>query len=183
MAKSTAAKPAETPVRKWPVQWFVIGGIVLVVEFTLKYLAWLYRIEGVIIDIPDIASLNIVYVENRHSAFGMMRSVPQWVNTGLLGLSVVFLTGITIQQINSPDSTEMMRRGIFCFVVGAIGNMVDRLTVGAVVDYVDIRLGENGSFYALAWNISDLVINVGFAHVIIESFKPKKKIEEEKKSN
>jgi lipoprotein signal peptidase len=63
-----------------------------------------------------------------------------------------------------------MRRGVFCFVVGAIGNLVDRaLLRGAVVDYIDIRLGEHGSWYALAWNISDLVINLGFAHILYDS--------------
>ena len=155
---------------KWPAWWFFTGAIVLVIEFALKYLAWRYRYEANLIDIPGLVSFNVLYVENRHSAFSMMRSFPDWVGRSLLLVSIVFLVGLTVHQIRSPDSTEISRRGIFCFIVGAIGNLVDRaLLSGAVVDYIDIRLGEEGSWYALAWNISDLVINLGFAHIMYES--------------
>ena len=155
---------------KWPLRWFLIGAGVLTLEFALKYAAWLYRIEQNLINIPGYLSFNILYVENRHSAFSMMRSFPDWVGQSLLLLSIVFLVGLTVHQIRSPDSTEISRRGIFCFIIGAIGNLVDRaLLDGAVVDYIDIRLGDDGSWYALAWNISDLVINLGFAHIMYES--------------
>ena len=155
---------------RWPARWFVYGAIVLVVEFALKFAAWWYRYEAPLVNIEPYVSFNIVYVENRFSAFSMLRSVPQWANTGLLTLSVVFLAWLTYQQTVSDDSTELTRRGIFCFLVGAAGNMADRLTVGAVIDYIDIQLGEHGSFYALAWNISDLVINLGFAYIMYEAF-------------
>jgi signal peptidase II len=155
---------------RWPQKWFMIGGVVLLTECVLKYLAWKHRHEQELLNVPGYLSFNIVYVENRHSAFSMMRNFPEWINFSLLGLSVVVLGVLTYQQIKSTDSTEIMRRGIFCFIVGAVGNLIDRaLLGGAVVDYIDIRLGENGSWYALAWNISDLVINLGFAHVMYES--------------
>jgi lipoprotein signal peptidase len=155
---------------KWPAWWFVTGAIVLLIEFTLKYLAWRHRYEATLIDIPGVVSFNVLYVENRHSAFSMMRSFPDWVGRSLLLVSIVFLIGLTVHQVRSPDSTEISRRGIFCFIVGAIGNLVDRaLLSGAVVDYIDIRLGDDGSWYALAWNISDLVINLGFAHIMYEA--------------
>lgn len=157
---------------RWPVSWFLVGAIVLTIEFMLKFAAWTYRLEQELINFPPYVSLNIVYVENRYSAFSMMRGFPQWVNYSLLGVAIVFLTIITWQQVKSDDSSVVMRRGVFCFVIGAIGNMVDRILLeGAVVDYIDIRLGEDGSYYALAWNISDLVINLGFAHIMYESIR------------
>lgn len=162
---------------RWPIQWFVIGLVTLAIEFGLKYAAWEYRYESEIINFPPYVSFNIVYVENRFSAFGMMRSVPDWANKSLLALSVVFLVWLTYQQTVSDDSTAVTRRGIFCFIVGAIGNMADRLTVGAVVDYVDIQLGEHGSYYALAWNLSDLVINLGFAHIMYDALFTKDNVE------
>ena len=165
---------------RWPTRWFVYGAITLVVELVLKIAAWKYQAEGVLINIPRIVSFNMVYVENRHSAFGMMRSIPTWANTGLLILSVVFLVGLTVQLVRDPKSTTMMRRGIFCFVIGAIGNMGDRLTVGAVVDYIDFRLGDNGDIYSLAWNISDLVINLGFAHIMYEVLFTPKPVDDKK---
>lgn len=162
---------------RWPTSWFILGSLVLLAEFALKFLAWKYPSDFEIINLFDNQfSLNVVYVENRHSAFGMMRAVPDWVNHSLLGLSVLFLTGLTVHTARSGDSTAMTRKGIFCFVIGAIGNMVDRLLVGAVIDYIDFRLGPGGSTYTLAWNISDLVINLGFAFVLLDSIRDTAKI-------
>ena len=156
---------------KWPTRWFAMGAAVLAIEFALKFGAWKYRMEKELVNVPGYFSFNIVYVENRHSAFSMMRNFPEWLSMSLLGLSILILVGLTYQQVTAADSTEIMRRGVFCFVIGAIGNLVDRASLrGAVVDYIDIRLGDDGSIYALAWNISDLVINLGFAHIMYEAF-------------
>jgi len=162
------SKPVEKTSR-WPTVWFVLGTVTLAIEFALKLAAWKFRREFEILNIADQFSLNVVYVENRHSAFGMMRAVPDWINHSLLGLSIIFLVALTVHTAKNPEASCMLRKGIFCFVIGAIGNMVDRLLVGAVVDYIDFRLGPEGSIYMLAWNISDLVINLGFAFVILDS--------------
>ena len=156
-------------VHSWPTRWFLLGGCFLVLEFFLKYWSFLYRYEFELLNIPNFVSFNVVYVENRHSAFGMLRHVPDWLNRTLLGVSVVALGAITYYQATSRDSTVYTRRGIFCFIVGAIGNMVDRCTVGAVVDYIDISFSEAMGGYTLAWNISDLIINFGFAHLLYDS--------------
>jgi signal peptidase II len=153
---------------RWPMKWFFYGLLTLLIEFGLKYSAWIHRVYVEILDVPRIVKFNIVYVENRHSAFGMMRHVPDWLNHSLLAFSVIVLGVITWQQVVSNDSSTVARRGIFCFIIGAIGNMVDRLTVGAVIDYIQFELADWGSGYTLAWNISDLVINVGFAHILWE---------------
>ena len=155
---------------KWPRKWFVVGGVILLLEFALKYASWATRYHAELVEFPGLISFDIVYVENRHSAFGMMRAVPDWVNKGMLFVSVLVLIWITRQVATSPDSSAIARRGIFCFIIGAIGNMVDRLTVGAVIDYIQFQLGGWGNFYTLAWNISDLVINAGFAHILWELF-------------
>ena len=177
-AKRRSGRPSTSPKfsgsretlkgSQWPVKWFLYGFLTLLIEFTLKYAAWSYRVFAQIVEYPGLVTFNIVYVENRHSAFGMMKRFPDWVNHSLLALSVVVLIVITWQHVVSVDSSVVARRGIFCFVIGAIGNMVDRLTVGAVVDYIQFQLGDWGNGYTLAWNISDLVINVGFAHIMWE---------------
>jgi len=153
---------------KWPISWFMVGLVVLAIEFALKYISWSTRYEAELVEFPGLISFDIVYVENRHSAFGMMRSFPDWVNKSMLGVSVLILVWITRTISSSPDSSVVARRGVFCFIVGAIGNMVDRLTIGAVVDYIQFTLGGWANYYSLAWNISDLVINAGFAHILWE---------------
>ena len=170
---------------RWPKKWFIVGFVVLAVEFALKYASWVTRYETELIEFPGLISFDIVYVENRHSAFGMMRAFPDWVNKCMLGVSVLILVWITRQIATAPDSSVVARRGVFCFIVGATGNMVDRLTVGAVIDYIQFTLGGWANYYSLAWNISDLVINAGFAHILWEIFveepKRNKAAEAEKK--
>lgn len=167
MAVRTRSQVRETSTR-WPMNWFVIGAAVLVVELVLKYASWSTRYSAELVDFPELISFDIVYVENRHSAFGMMRSFPDWVNKSMLMVSVLVLVWITRQVATAEDSSAVARKGVLCFIVGAVGNMVDRLTVGAVIDYIQFTLGGWANHYSLAWNISDLVINAGFAHILWE---------------
>ena len=168
MAVRTRSQIRESAA-KWPKQWFVIGIAVLLVEFALKYASWSSRYSAELVEFPGLVSFEIVYVENRHSAFGMMRSFPDWVNKSMLGVSVLVLVWITHQVAVGEDSSAVARRGVLCFIVGAVGNMVDRLSVGAVIDYIQFTLGGWANHYSLAWNISDLVINAGFAHILWEA--------------
>lgn len=177
--KKTAKNFAVTEPR-WPVRWFILGALFLAVEFALKYLAYKYPPSQRLLTVGEFVYFELCSVVNPHSALSMLRNVPVWARNVLMLLSVSLLIFITYQQVVSPKSTVLTRRGIFCLIIGAIGNGPDRLLVGGVVDYIYFQTGAWGNHYSLAWNISDLLINCGLGHVLLSAIREER--EEKKKS-
>lgn len=164
-----AKRPSTSSARsdRWPLVWFIYGALFLALEFGLKYAAYHYPPSMRLFTIGELVYVQLCSVINPDSAMSMLRGVPDWGKHALMAFSVLALMYVTYQQIVSPTSTRLTRRGVFCLIIGAIGNGPDRLLVGGVVDYIFFETGGVLGPYALAWNISDLMINFGLANVIL----------------
>ncbi len=166
---------AEPAAKRWPVCWFVFGGLFLALEFALKYLAFIHPPSLRVFTLGQFLFVELCSVINPNSAFSMLRNVPEWAKTSLMLFSVLVLLLIVYQQVNSPTSTVLTRRGVFCLVIGALGNGPDRFLVGGVVDYIYFQAGAWMGHYSLAWNLSDLMINCGLAHMIWSAVQEERK--------
>ena len=116
-------------------------------------------------NLKDISTLPIIenifhftYVENRGAAFGMLAD-HRWV---FMILSVVGIAAIFVYlTVTKPKSWWM--RLAQCFIVGGgVGNMIDRIARGYVIDFIDCRFID---FYV--FNVADSFVCVGCAMFII----------------
>ena len=116
-------------------------------------------------NLKDISTLPIIenifhftYVENRGAAFGMLAD-HRWV---FMILSVVGIAAIFVYlTVTKPKSWWM--RLARCFIVGGgVGNMIDRIARGYVIDFIDCRFID---FYV--FNVADSFVCVGCAMFII----------------
>ena len=116
-------------------------------------------------NLKDISTLPIIenifhftYVENRGAAFGMLadhRSV-------FMILSVVGIAAIFVYLTVTKPKSWWMRLAL-CFIVGGgVGNMIDRIARGYVIDFIDCRFIN---FYV--FNVADSFVCVGCAMFII----------------
>ncbi|KAF4674861.1 hypothetical protein FOL47_008609 [Perkinsus chesapeaki] len=157
----------------YPLKWWTIGGLFLAIEFSLKYLANRFRPSGSILSIfSSVLEFDVCYVENRHSALSFARGINRTLYWAMMSVSILLLTGAFVYFFIKKDANWRNKLGIFIFMVGAVGNGLDRLLVGAVVDYVSIS-GEDpifGRHYYLAWNLSDLVINAAFGTLVYQGY-------------
>ena len=95
---------------------------------------------------------NIVHVRNRGVTFGLLSGKLQPIVFVILALIVVgFL-------INYARKNESHRSLISLIVGGAIGNVIDRIAYGSVIDFLDFHLG---SYHWPAFNIADSAIVIG----------------------
>ena len=115
---------------------------------------------------PLAPFLNIVLVMNPGVSFGMFGSAPQWVGWAL----VVFALGIAAAlSIWLRGVTErLLAAGLGLVVGGAVGNVVDRVRFGAVVDFLDLHWGD---FHWPAFNVADSAITVGVVLLILDALK------------
>jgi len=122
---------------------------------------------------------HLTYVENTGSAFGMLKD-HRWV---FMTLSVVLIIGLLAFFIYFYKSlSPIMRCACSMIIAGGIGNMIDRVLVGYVVDFFDFTLIDFAVF-----NVADSFVCVGAGLFILwfildsvkeEKAKKQKKLEE-----
>ncbi len=116
--------------------------------------------------IPDLFSLT--YAENRGIAFGLEFAPP-----AVLFLMTALITAVVLFYVlKSKNRTPLFLVPFALITGGGIGNMIDRITIGRVVDflYFDLYNGHIFGFYLSLWpifNVADSAISVGACLLIL----------------
>ena len=114
--------------------------------------------------IPNLFSLTRIH--NTGAAFGLLDSVDLPFKTGLLAVvSVAALVGLVMFAVSLPEIHRLARVGVALVVGGAAGNLIDRVWLGYVVDFVDVYWG---TWHFWAFNVADSAISVGMALIILD---------------
>lgn len=110
------------------------------------------------------AFLNIVLVWNRGISFGVLNRDSAWQPWLLSGVAILIVTGLLIWV--RKVETGMLVVAIGLVSGGAIGNVVDRIRHGAVVDFVDFHVG---GWHFATFNVADAAIVTGVALMLFDS--------------
>ncbi|OEU51395.1 MAG: signal peptidase II [Desulfobulbaceae bacterium S3730MH12] len=126
--------------------------------------------------IPDF--FNLVYVTNTGAAFSILAGVDSaWKHYFFLGVGGVALIGLTIARFRLRKENSLYGLALALICGGAVGNLIDRIRFGSVVDFLDFHLA---GYHWPAFNIADSAICIGaglFLVVnILESRKQKKEV-------
>ena len=115
----------------------LVGGIIID-QFT-KWLAVKFIMPVVsvpVIKIGGVEVINFTYVENRGAAFGMLKNAPWVFNTVSTVAIIVMLAYLFLGHAES----KLSGIALSMLVSGGIGNMIDRVTLRYVVDFIDFRI-------------------------------------------
>ena len=105
-------------------------------------------------------------MHNYGAAFGLMNAADFPFKTVVLSIvATVALLALTVYASTLPVEQLLARVGLALIVGGAAGNLIDRLTAGYVVDFVDVYW-RNWHFWA--FNVADAAITVGVAFMILD---------------
>ena len=99
---------------------------------------------------------NWVLVWNRGVSFGLFSAHPEWMPWILLSLTTAMTLAMTVWLFLTPRILTVY--GLACVIGGAVGNILDRLQHGAVVDFLDFHLG---GYHWPAFNLADSFIFIG----------------------
>ena len=118
----------------------------------------LYQSKPVIQDL-----LHFTYVTNDGMAFGL--SFPGGKH--ILLIMTILLTGFIIGFLwKEKNGHPLMKYGLALILSGAIGNLIDRLLYGKVVDFLDLMIGN---FHWYIFNVADSSVTIGMILFIIHS--------------
>jgi len=144
--------------------WLSLAALVLLADQATKWLVLQTMPLGEVI--PITGFFNLVHVRNPGAAFSFLADAGGWQRW----LFAAFAIGVSALLI------FMMRRApeqrLFCFAAalvigGAIGNLIDRLVFGEVIDFLDFHWQ---GWHWPAFNVADSGITVGAFLIIADEF-------------
>jgi signal peptidase II len=146
-------------------RWFVLAAAVVVADQATKALV-LSRFnagEGLVI----APYFNLVLVYNKGAAFSFLSEAPGWQTPLLVGFALVAIAVVAYLLVRSPGRW-VLSAGLALILGGALGNVIDRLRFGQVVDFLDFHAG---GWHWPAFNVADSAITVGAVLLILDGLR------------
>lgn len=117
---------------------------------------------------PQVFALT--YVRNMGAAFGMFqRATPPFREAFFIVLPLLALAALFFLIFRLEENRKIPAFALSLIVAGAIGNLIDRIRLGYVVDFLDFHWKE--VYHWPAFNVADSCIVVGVILMFIESFR------------
>jgi signal peptidase II len=108
---------------------------------------------------------NLVLAFNKGAAFSFLARAPGWQTPLFIAVAVVAIVIVSVLLARSP-ADRLVCAGLAMILGGALGNLVDRLRYGQVVDFLDFHLY---GWHWPAFNVADSAITIGAGLLIYES--------------
>lgn len=145
--------------------WLGLSILLLVIDQLTKLLAKNNLFEGVAKPVTGFLNWTLVY--NPGAAFSFLAQAGGWQRWFFTGLGLVAALAM-IWLIRKNSQQTLFSLAISLVLSGAIGNVIDRIAYGAVVDFIDVYYG---SWHWPAFNIADSAITIGVILLIFDEIK------------
>lgn len=112
---------------------------------------------------------SITYVRNPGAAFGLFAEMGDLTRMAILvGVSVVAVGLLTAFFLRSPHADRVSRVAAVLVMGGAVGNLIDRIRFGEVIDFLDVYLG---AYHWPAFNVADSCITIGIGLFVVGAWR------------
>jgi len=110
----------------------------------------------------------LTYVRNRGAVFGFLAGIDSWWRMPFfLTFSAIAVVLLAIFYIRSRPDQGLLRLSLALILAGAVGNVIDRLRFGYVIDFLDVHWHH---YHWPAFNIADSAISVGICLMLLEAY-------------
>jgi len=117
--------------------------------------------------IPLLPFFKLTYVHNTGAAFSFLSEAGGWQRWFFAGLALVISVIIAVWLSRLEKHETLLAVSLSLILGGAVGNLIDRLAYGYVIDFLDVYYG---TWHWPAFNIADSAITLGVALMLLESF-------------
>ncbi|HSX19714.1 MAG TPA: signal peptidase II, partial [Gammaproteobacteria bacterium] len=112
--------------------------------------------------------LNLHLAYNKGAAFGVLESAGGWQRWAFIAVAIITSAVILLWGKKLGKKHKLETLALSLILGGAWGNLIDRIRVGYVIDYIDFYIG-NWHWYT--FNVADIAICVGAVLLVLLSFK------------
>jgi len=146
------------------LRWLGLAGLVIGLDQACK--AWISATMSLYESIPVLPFLNLTLLHNTGAAFSFLADAGGWQRWLFSALALVVSVLIIFWLFYIPPRHRLQAAGLALILGGALGNVWDRITLGYVVDFLDIYYQ---TWHWPAFNIADSAISVGAVLLIVDA--------------
>jgi len=151
-------------VSNWPA-WIAISASVVLLDQLTKYLVQRGLAYGQSVRVTPF--FDLVLVLNPGAAFSFLSSAAGWQRGLFIGIALV-ASVLIVYLLHRHATDRLFCFGLSLILGGALGNLIDRIWLGAVVDFLHFHLAQ---YYWPAFNLADSAITCGAAVLIWDSLR------------
>lgn len=150
------------------LHWLWLSALVVVLDQLTKLMVdrsmELYESVGL------LPFFQLTYLRNQGAAFSFLSEAGGWQRWFFIGLAAV-ASGAICYWLSRLGKNQRWEAAAWALVLGgALGNLIDRVAYGYVIDFLDVFYGE---WHWPAFNIADSAITIGVAMLLIDSLRPR----------
>ena len=143
--------------------WLAVAVLIVVLDLWTKNIAThsltLYRPEAL------TSWLNLTLAHNYGAAFSFLSDAGGWQRWLFTGLASVVTIVLIVWLFRLPAREKMTAAALGLIIGGAVGNLIDRINHGYVVDFIDVYYGD---WHWPAFNLADSAITCGVVLLLID---------------
>ncbi len=147
-------------------RWLWLSALVVVLDQLSKWLAQHYLQLHQPVPVTPMFNLTLMY--NTGAAFSFLSDAGGWQRWFFTALAMVVSIVLIVWLRRLPSGERGQALGLSLIIGGAIGNLIDRLLLGHVVDFIQVYYDV---YYWPAFNLADSAITVGAVLLIALSFR------------
>jgi signal peptidase II len=148
------------------MRWLAVSAAVIALDLATKW--WIsstFRV-GHLVEVTPF--FNLVLAHNPGAAFSFLAGAGGWQRWFFTAITVVIAVGLVV-MLRRQHRNPLVSTAFALVLGGALGNLYDRLTLGYVVDFIQVHWGEH---YFPAFNVADSAISIGVALLLWDSLRP-----------
>ncbi len=147
------------------IKWIWLSiAVIILDQITKYYISHQFSLYETLSLFPG---LNLTYVHNTGAAFSFLSDAGGWQRWLFISLSSIISIILIVWMKRHPAADIWMAIALALILGGAIGNLIDRVMFGYVIDFIVVYYQR---LYWPAFNIADSAISVGVVMMIIDSF-------------
>jgi signal peptidase II len=145
--------------------WLAVAFVVIVLDqLTKAWIAATFQLGDARMVTPFF---DIVRAHNRGAAFSFLNDASGWQRWFFIGLGVV-AAGFIVWMLKRHGGQRVFGWALALILGGAIGNVIDRLLHGHVIDFIQVHWK---SHYFPSFNVADSAISIGAALLILDELR------------
>ena len=158
------------------LKWLWLSGLVIALDQVTKFLAE----KNLVPYQPEALTgwFNLTLMYNTGAAFSFLANAGGWQRWLLLGLAMTVSVVLLILLARLQAGQRWLAAAFALVLGGAVGNIIDRLLHGHVIDFIDLHhstlsgwIGFSANGHWPAFNIADAAIFTGAAMLLLDSFR------------
>ena len=145
--------------------WYLLSIAIIIVD---QWTKWLAETKLTFLEpIPVIEPfLNWTLAYNYGAAFSFLADAGGWQKWFFSGLALVISLVLVVYLIKAPRKAKLLSLGLATVLGGAIGNLIDRVRLGKVVDFIHVHYAD--VWHYPIFNIADIAICIGVAIIVVD---------------